>query len=188
MVLHAVGVINRPFGRHCYPRAAPHGRATSPCVGAAPAGGRSSQRQPWPRGYPLWPCSGQPPPVARPRAATSCGRAVGNRHLRAGRSRSCPRGYCPCGWPPLAGGPWLQSTAPCRWPSTCKGAVRGHARLPLVRASIAAKMQQEHVERFYTIQSHHTQFKINLSHENLGFDTTVGKPIVGASHAQRKSK
>ncbi|RRT49879.1 hypothetical protein B296_00035804 [Ensete ventricosum] len=38
-------------------------------------------------------------------------------------------------------------------------------------------MQQECAERFYTIRSHHTQIRTNLSHENLGFDTTTGKPI-----------
>ncbi|RRT65415.1 hypothetical protein B296_00015820 [Ensete ventricosum] len=35
-------------------------------------------------------------------------------------------------------------------------------------------------EQFYIIQSHHTQFKTNLSYENLVSDTTIGKPI---SHA-----
>ncbi|RWW36990.1 hypothetical protein BHE74_00057949, partial [Ensete ventricosum] len=64
----------------------------------------------------------------------------------------------------------------------CKGASRGHARLPLARASFAVKPQQEHVERFYTIKSHHTQFKTNLSYENLGSDTTVGKPTAGRSY------
>ncbi|RRT31882.1 hypothetical protein B296_00057071 [Ensete ventricosum] len=56
----------------------------------------------------------------------------------------------------------------------CMGAGRGWSSILL--AAFAAKMQQEYVEQFYVIQSHHTQFKTNLSHENLGFDTTVEKP------------
>ncbi|RWV82408.1 hypothetical protein GW17_00056094, partial [Ensete ventricosum] len=56
----------------------------------------------------------------------------------------------------------------------CMGAGRGWP--PLHLAAFAANMQQEHIERFYAIQSHHTQFKTNLSHENLGSDTTVRKP------------
>ncbi|RRT34167.1 hypothetical protein B296_00053582, partial [Ensete ventricosum] len=56
----------------------------------------------------------------------------------------------------------------------CIGAGRGWR--PLLLATFAMKTQQECIERFYMIQSHHTQFKINLSHENLGSDTTVGKP------------
>ncbi|RRT60123.1 hypothetical protein B296_00035592 [Ensete ventricosum] len=47
---------------------------------------------------------------------------------------------------------------------------------PLLLAAFAAKTQQKHVERFYAIQSHHTQFKINLSYENFSSDTAVGKP------------
>ncbi|RWW43871.1 hypothetical protein BHE74_00050421 [Ensete ventricosum] len=54
------------------------------------------------------------------------------------------------------------------------GAGRGWP--PLLLTAFAAKMQQERVELFYMIQSHRTQFKTNLSHENLGSDTTVGKP------------
>ncbi|RRT35728.1 hypothetical protein B296_00053498 [Ensete ventricosum] len=54
------------------------------------------------------------------------------------------------------------------------GASRGWP--PLVLTTFTAKMQQERVERFYAIQSHHTQFKTNLSHENIGSDTTVRKP------------
>ncbi|RWV95868.1 hypothetical protein GW17_00041463 [Ensete ventricosum] len=53
------------------------------------------------------------------------------------------------------------------------GAGRGW---PPLLAAFAAKIQQECIERFYAIQSHHTQFKINLLHENLGSNTTFGKP------------
>ncbi|RWW16419.1 hypothetical protein GW17_00019700 [Ensete ventricosum] len=56
----------------------------------------------------------------------------------------------------------------------CMGVGRGWP--PLLLAGFAAKMQQECVERFYAIQSHHTQFKTNLLHENLSSDTTIGKP------------
>ncbi|RZS22341.1 hypothetical protein BHM03_00055109, partial [Ensete ventricosum] len=52
----------------------------------------------------------------------------------------------------------------------------GHALLSLFLVAFAAKTQQERVEQFYVIQSHHTLFKTNLSHENLGSDTIVGKP------------
>ncbi|RWV83824.1 hypothetical protein GW17_00054522 [Ensete ventricosum] len=133
--------------------------------------------------------------AAAPASGRPCGLATSGSPLRAGCNRLCLRGYYTCGWLPLAGGmvaagrplalgPWLQSTAPLQVVDRrCKGTGRGHARLPLARASFAAKMQQECVERFYAIQSHHTQFKTNLSHENLGSDTTVGKPIAGASHA-----
>ncbi|RRT35899.1 hypothetical protein B296_00013539 [Ensete ventricosum] len=48
--------------------------------------------------------------------------------------------------------------------------------LPLLLVAFATKTQQERVERFYVIQSHHTQFRTNLSHENIGSDTTVRKP------------
>ncbi|RWW17489.1 hypothetical protein GW17_00018581 [Ensete ventricosum] len=63
-------------------------------------------------------------------------------------------------WPWVAGLAWGQ-------------AVAGR---PLLLCAFAAKTQQERVERFYMIQSHHTQFKTNLSHENLGSDTTIRKP------------
>ncbi|RRT44212.1 hypothetical protein B296_00050430, partial [Ensete ventricosum] len=72
---------------------------------------------------------------------------------------------------PLAGG-LSRGLAVGGWP--CIGA--GHGWTHLLLAAFAAKTQQEHVERFYTIQSLHTQFKTNLSHENLGSNTTVGKP------------
>ncbi|RRT34191.1 hypothetical protein B296_00032153 [Ensete ventricosum] len=94
----------------------------------------------------------------------------------------------PCGLPagvgasharyPLAGGlgrSWLPLAANLAVGGRpCMGAGRGW--LPLLLAVFATKMQQEHVERFYAIQSHHMQFKINISHENIGSDTTVGKP------------
>ncbi|RZS29304.1 hypothetical protein BHM03_00063016, partial [Ensete ventricosum] len=117
--------------------------------------------------------------------------AVGNL-LRAGRWRpslaGAPLAAAPAGWPqpvvpvgghplrviapaggrplqvadsPLAGEPWTQPTTPCIQP---RPALPPHCSYC------------ERVEQFYTIQSHHTQFKTNLSYENLGFNTTVGKP------------
>ncbi|RWV95313.1 hypothetical protein GW17_00042068 [Ensete ventricosum] len=90
--------------------------------------------------------------------------------------------YCPCGWSPLAGdrplkGPSRSRPRPLQVVSRpYRGAGRGPARLPPLLAAFAAKMQQECIEQFYAIHSHHTQFKTNLSHENLGSDTTIGKP------------
>ncbi|RZS18855.1 hypothetical protein BHM03_00051180 [Ensete ventricosum] len=98
---------------------------------------------------------------------------------------------CPCSLGhsllPLQGG-WSWPVTPAGGLAVtdypCKGC--GCGRPPLQRAwpwsaapfltAFAAKTWQEHVERFYVIQSHHTKFKINLSHENLDSDTTVGKP------------
>ncbi|RRT63478.1 hypothetical protein B296_00030410, partial [Ensete ventricosum] len=51
------------------------------------------------------------------------------------------------------------------------GAGRGWP--PLLFATFVVKTQQEHVERFYVIQSHHTELKTNLSYENIGSDTTI---------------
>ncbi|RZR90424.1 hypothetical protein BHM03_00018290 [Ensete ventricosum] len=103
---------------------------------------------------------------------------VGTAPLRAGpgRSRSplCRRPGR--SRPPLCRGALAAASRPY------KGADRGHARLPLLRASFVAKTQQERVERFYVTQSHHTQFKTNLSHENLGSDTIDGKPTAGRSY------
>ncbi|RWV97400.1 hypothetical protein GW17_00039811 [Ensete ventricosum] len=133
-------------------------------------------------------CGRQPPCQGAATLATGAAAPAGG---RAGRSRSCPRatatpvgdrplqGGLGCSPPPLAGG-LAAADRPC------KGAGHGLARLSLARASFATKTQQEHVERFYTIQSHHTQFNTNLSHKNLGSDTIVGKPTVGASHAGRE--
>ncbi|RWV86505.1 hypothetical protein GW17_00051596 [Ensete ventricosum] len=80
------------------------------------------------------------------------------------------------------GWPWLQPVAPLARGLGCGIVVggryymgAGRGRPPLL-AAFAVKTQEERVERFYMIQSHHTQFKTNLSHENLGSDTTVGKP------------
>ncbi|RZS15163.1 hypothetical protein BHM03_00046949 [Ensete ventricosum] len=99
--------------------------------------------------------------------------------LRAGRSRSCPwpallpTSAAPYGrrWPPSRAGPGRNLAVGGQ---PCMGAGRGWS--PLLLAAFTTKTQQEHVERLYAIHSHHTQFKTNLSHENLGFDTTVGKP------------
>ncbi|RRT62885.1 hypothetical protein B296_00012699, partial [Ensete ventricosum] len=78
---------------------------------------------------------------------------------------------------PPCRGPWPQSVAPVAGLAVggrpCKGP--GHGRPPLL-AEFTTKTQQERIERFYGIQSYHMQFKTNLSHENLGSVTTVGKP------------
>ncbi|RZR96111.1 hypothetical protein BHM03_00025075 [Ensete ventricosum] len=58
----------------------------------------------------------------------------------------------------------------------------GYGRPPLQVAwsplldAFAIKMQQEHVEQFYMIQSYDMQFKTIFCINNLGSDTTVGKP------------
>ncbi|RWW11469.1 hypothetical protein BHE74_00039804 [Ensete ventricosum] len=63
-----------------------------------------------------------------------------------------------------------------------------HGQPPPFLAAFAAKMQQGRVEQFYVIQSHHTYFKTNLSHENLGSDTTIGKPQWEHHMRSRRSK
>ncbi|RWV83091.1 hypothetical protein GW17_00055349, partial [Ensete ventricosum] len=106
-----------------------------------------------------------PPRSDRGRAPPPCGLAlVANGRPFAGGLAVVGRS--------IAWWPWLQPAAPCRGSGSnrpppcrgalfaadrpCKGAGRGHARWPFARASFATKMQQERVERFYTIQSHHT--------------------------------
>ncbi|RZR75131.1 hypothetical protein BHM03_00049966 [Ensete ventricosum] len=76
--LHAVGVGNCPYGKRCYPRAAPRGRAVPPFVHAAPTGavalaGDSPGRGAAPCGLaagsrPLWPDRGRLPLATWPRA------------------------------------------------------------------------------------------------------------------------
>ncbi|RWW13586.1 hypothetical protein GW17_00022684 [Ensete ventricosum] len=129
VALHAVSVGTSPCGRCCCLRAAPHELATPPRTGTAPARGRSCQRPP----LQVVALAAMLPLAALQRAATTCGLAVGGCPLRAGRSRSCPRGCCPCGWPPLAGGPWLQLAAPCKGPGRsqpppCSGALAAAGR------------------------------------------------------------
>ncbi|RZS16462.1 hypothetical protein BHM03_00048452 [Ensete ventricosum] len=82
-----------------------------------------------------------------------------------------PVGAAPTGDCPLRVGPGCSLAVGGRH---CMGAGCGWP--PLLLAAFTTKTQQERVERLYVIQSYHTQFKINLSHENLGSDTTVGKP------------
>ncbi|RWW43642.1 hypothetical protein BHE74_00050668, partial [Ensete ventricosum] len=119
------------------------------------------------------------------------GLAACSRPLRPGRRQPLP--LQPRRWrpPPVqvalntAGRPLAGDQAvadrPCWRPS------RGWPPI-LILTMFAAKMQQERIERFYAIGSHHMQFKINLSHKNIGYDTTVGNALEGASHMQRKSK
>ncbi|RWV86663.1 hypothetical protein GW17_00051414 [Ensete ventricosum] len=103
------------------------------------------------------------------------------------------------GRPPLQP---LQTVDPCRGPGrsrsplagsqamasrSCRGP--GHGQPPLhadnmhvtappsqATPTFAANRCNKRIEQFYAIQSHYTQFKTNFSHENLGSDTTVGKP------------
>ncbi|RWW16923.1 hypothetical protein GW17_00019168 [Ensete ventricosum] len=91
------------------------------------------------------------------------------------RKRLLPlRAIAPCrgpgrSRPPLCKGAWAAVAPPSRW--------SGHAMLSLLLVAFAVKTQQERVERFDAIQSHYTQFKTNLLHENLGSDTTNGNPL-----------
>ncbi|RZS22617.1 hypothetical protein BHM03_00055419, partial [Ensete ventricosum] len=126
--------------------------AATPATGVvAPVGGKAGRgRQPL-AGWSL----AAAPLASVSRAAAPCGLAI----------PVVPAGAAPAGRGLAMGG------------RPCMGAGRGW--LPLLLAAFAAKTQQEHVERFYAIQSHHTQFKTNLSHENIGFDTAVGKPQRG---------
>ncbi|RRT33044.1 hypothetical protein B296_00043810 [Ensete ventricosum] len=114
-------------------------------------------------------------PLSPPRSrSTSPWLAAGGQLAIAPLQAVAPVGGRPLqgAWPqptaPLQGGLGCSRPPPCRW--------LGYALLSLLLVAFAAKPQQERVEQFYTIQSHHMKFKTNLSHENLGSDTTVGKP------------
>ncbi|RWV83686.1 hypothetical protein GW17_00054677 [Ensete ventricosum] len=113
-----------PYWRSLLPTAALAGDSRD--RGAAPCGLVAGSRH-------LRTGLGRLPLAIAPWAAGPCGLAAGDSPLLAGHSRSCPRGFCHCGWQPLAGG-----LAAAGHP--CKGVGRGHARLPLARASFAAKM------------------------------------------------
>ncbi|RWV96689.1 hypothetical protein GW17_00040580 [Ensete ventricosum] len=70
---------------------------------------------------------------------------------------------------------------PCRGPGRDQPPLHTDSMLvvappPQAAPTFVASCCNKCVEQFYVIQSDHTQFKINLSHENLGSDTTVGKP------------
>ncbi|RRT58272.1 hypothetical protein B296_00032333, partial [Ensete ventricosum] len=113
------------------------------------------------------------------------GLAAGGNPLRASRSRSCTRVAAPYrgpgrSRPPLAGSQAM-ADRPYRGPSYGQPPLQVDnmhvvAPPPQAAPNFAANRCNKHVEQFYTIQSHHTQFKTNFSHENLGSDTTVGKP------------
>ncbi|RWW35720.1 hypothetical protein BHE74_00059317, partial [Ensete ventricosum] len=110
-----------------------------PLLAAAPASGRPCKQQPRPRGCPLWPCSGQPPPAAWPQALpTSAGTApVGANHAR-GRPHLLEAAPCnrpSRGWPTLHGGwPWLAAPPPCCL--RCENAARMHRTI--LRDSISS--------------------------------------------------
>ncbi|RRT31444.1 hypothetical protein B296_00054399, partial [Ensete ventricosum] len=90
------------------------------------------------------------PPLAGV-AGLPCGLALAafGRHLAGGLSH----GLAVDGWP-------------------CMGAGRGWP--PLLLAAFAAKIQQERVERFYTIQYHHTKFKTNFCMKTLALIPLLG--------------
>ncbi|RWV97499.1 hypothetical protein GW17_00039705 [Ensete ventricosum] len=150
-------------------------------VGSRPYGRRCYPRA-VPRKRAVPPCAG-----AAPAGATAL--AVGTAYAR--RRQPCPWATgdaCGC---PVAGGlgrsrlPLVVGLAGGGRP--CMGAGRGWP--PLLLTAFATKMQQERIERFYAIQSHHTQFKTKLSYENLGSDITVGKPQrVHQMHSENQNK
>ncbi|RWW80251.1 hypothetical protein BHE74_00011412, partial [Ensete ventricosum] len=139
---------------------------------------------------PLWPHHGQLTLVALPRAGAAPVASPWASHCK----RPCRQApTTPTGWPqsivptgayrpyglaavgrPLCTGPWSQPVAPLQ------GAL-AIADRPLAGGQVVAgHPYKSHgrgwPERFYAIQSRHTHFKTNLSHENLGSDTTIGKP------------
>ncbi|RRT54480.1 hypothetical protein B296_00004531, partial [Ensete ventricosum] len=70
---------------------------------------------------------------------------------------------------------------PCRGLGHCQPPLHSdnmHMAAPPPQAvpTFAVNRCNKHVEQFYAIQSHHTQFKTNFLHENFDSDTTVGKP------------
>ncbi|RZS04712.1 hypothetical protein BHM03_00035084 [Ensete ventricosum] len=133
--------------RRCCLQAAPRGLAALPRAGAAPASSRSYQRSP----LQVAALAARLPLVALQWATATCGLATADYPLRLcrgqqalggiGCSRSPFAGGLAATGRPLAGGPWLQTNAPLQVVDRpCKGAGRGHARLPLVRASFSTKM------------------------------------------------
>ncbi|RRT32168.1 hypothetical protein B296_00040359 [Ensete ventricosum] len=76
--------------------------------------------------------------------------------MPAGAYRPCRLAAAGC---PLCRGPWLQPVASLQGALAkvgrdCRRPGRGRPTILLLTAFVA-KMQQEHIERFYTIQSHH---------------------------------
>ncbi|RWW10112.1 hypothetical protein GW17_00026361 [Ensete ventricosum] len=152
------------------------------------------------------PAQAAAPLASTPRVAAPCGLAMGGSPLRAGHwqpplahaiLQPAPLRTPRCGrLPPLQAGhsPLCPQVPPLRVAAPVDGrplrvglgrglAVGGRACMgvgrgwpPLLLVAFTPKIQQECVERFYMIQSHHTQFKTNLSHENRGSNTIVGKP------------
>ncbi|RWW02420.1 hypothetical protein GW17_00034490 [Ensete ventricosum] len=110
-----------------------------------------------------------------PRAAAPCGRPAAGPLYGRRTASGCAREWLPH---MRAAAPASGASLPCRLALAAAnrpligGLGRGWP--PLLLAAFAAKTQQKHVERFYAIQSHHTQF--NLSYENFSSDTAVGKP------------
>ncbi|RWW35636.1 hypothetical protein BHE74_00059408, partial [Ensete ventricosum] len=149
------------------------------------------------------PCQGAATPAAGTASPTS-DRAVRDSNplrvarwrlpLWAGRTRPCPWVAAPCRLlPPRA-------AAPCRGPChsrsplassqamadhPCRGLSRGQPPLyadnmhvaappPQAAPTFVANRCNKHVEQFYAIHSHHTQFKTNFSHENLALIPLLG--------------
>ncbi|RWW36533.1 hypothetical protein BHE74_00058439 [Ensete ventricosum] len=102
----ATGMGNRPCGRRCCPRVAPHEQAVPSCVGAAPAGATA-----WP--WAVAPC-GLVVGAAYARKRRPCSGSLARGRLRmvaAAPTRGFGRG-----WPPPCKGPWPQSAVPCSRP------------------------------------------------------------------------
>ncbi|RWV88713.1 hypothetical protein GW17_00049177 [Ensete ventricosum] len=103
-------------------------RYTCPLAAALSRGGHPYSR----RRHPYW-------RQGWPRAAVPCGHTVDGPHLRAGRSRPCPRVAAPCRGLATADRPLVGGTSRSRLPPyrealatagrPCRGAGRGHARL-----------------------------------------------------------
>ncbi|RWV86766.1 hypothetical protein GW17_00051298 [Ensete ventricosum] len=148
--------------------------STSPCpvivnlviIGSAAAlpGDASARKFP---SYGRRTCS-RPPLVGWPRVAICRPLAVA--------PAAWPRAaFVPCGRRVAAGHP--RATTPVVWPRAGAApllAGLGRSRPPLCMGALAAVGRP--------LQGAWPQFKTNLSHENLGSDTTVGKPTAGRSY------
>ncbi|RWW44280.1 hypothetical protein BHE74_00049976, partial [Ensete ventricosum] len=130
----------------------------------APVGGRASQ----PLGRQLL----RAQRAAALAGVVPAGASVGAAPTSASYAREQPRllaaalvvATAPAGDCPLVGGrpcmwPWPQPAAPAGALALASHSYRWHGRgLSRLLATFAVKMQQECIEQFYMIQSHHTQF------------------------------
>ncbi|RZS03999.1 hypothetical protein BHM03_00034261, partial [Ensete ventricosum] len=102
-------------------------------------------------------------------------------------------GATPCGhrWPPLRAGLGCSRSPSYRetwsWPGRVRPAL--HGGWPWLVAPPCCLHYDNTTRTHYAIQSRHTQFKINLSYENLSSDSTVGKPQwVHRIHSENQNK